>query len=154
MRAEGFVPCNCKNCFFSINSHTSGIKHAGEKRPTVVYRCGKRAQTIKCSTVRVNIGKGPTYCNMCFRKQRDEDTAGQRKKKCRSSRLGCPICEEHVCKSCWDSGYNLHNNQQLVYCPARVLFLHIHLPILPQYNCNSIINHRCALDQAKRTARG
>ena len=108
MRAEGFVLCNCKKCFFCINDHTSGIKH-GKKRPTIVYRCGKRARTSKCSAVRVNIGKSSKYCKICFRKQGDEGTVGQRKKKCRSSCLGCPICEEHICNSHWDSGYDLHN---------------------------------------------
>jgi hypothetical protein len=58
MRAGGFVPCDCKRCFFCINGHTSGIKHAGDKRRSVVYKCSKRARTVKCTTVRVNIGKG------------------------------------------------------------------------------------------------
>ena len=111
MRAGGFVPCDCNRCFFCINGHTSGIKHAGDKRRSVVYKCGKRARTVKCTTARVNIGKGSKYCKMCFRKQGDEGTAAQRKKKCKFSRCGCPVCEEHICTSCWAVGYDLHINK-------------------------------------------
>jgi hypothetical protein len=32
----------------------------------------------------------------------------QRKKVCKTSRLGCPSCDEDVCKNCWDEGFDRH----------------------------------------------
>ena len=94
--------------FFCLNDHTNGIQHAGVKRAIVQFKCGKRARTAKCTEDRVNIGKNSKYCKMCFRKQGDNGTVAQRKKKYKSSRLGCPVCQEHICKLCWDSGYDRH----------------------------------------------
>jgi len=111
IRTGDFCPCDCKKCYFCINSHTTGIAHAGKKRAAekVVYKCGTQAKTNKCSTVRVNLGKGSAYCKMCYRKVGDKGTAPKRKKKCNSSYLGCIICKETICVSCWKSGYDLHN---------------------------------------------
>ena len=64
--------------------------------------------------------KGCDYCKMCYRKQSEKDKKqgkkkqgkksafAERKKKCNSSRLGCPICKEHICDDCWKSGYDKH----------------------------------------------
>ena len=78
MRSGGFVPCDC---FFCINKHTCGIQHVRDKRRSVVFKCGKRACTTKCTAVRVNLKKGSRYCRMCFRKQGNKGTVVQRKKK-------------------------------------------------------------------------
>ena len=58
MRSGGFVPCDCNKCFFCINKHTCGIQHVRDKRRSVVFKCGKRARTTKCTAVCVNIEKG------------------------------------------------------------------------------------------------
>ena len=109
MRTGEFIPCDCKKCYFCLNGHTTGIAHAGKKRaPVVEYKCGTRARTKRCSTERVNLNKNSKYCKMCYRKQGDVGTVKERTKKCNASRLGCVICEEHICKDCWDSGYDRH----------------------------------------------
>ena len=109
MRTGEFIPCNCNKCYVCINVHTTGIAHAGKKRPpVVVFKCGMRVKTKKCSTVRVNLGRGSDYCRMCYRKQEKNGTAKEKRKKCTNSQMGCPICDERVCKDCWNSGYDLH----------------------------------------------
>ena len=110
MRASGFVPCDCKKCFFCLNGRTSGIRHARDETVTVEYKCGTRKRTKKCSRDRVDLQKGGSYCRMCFRASwNTEGTAAQRRRKCNSSRLGCPVCKEHICTACWEKGYDKHN---------------------------------------------
>ena len=48
------------------------------------------------------------YCKMCYRKQGKAGSKPQKKKKCNTSRLGCPICKEHICEDCWKLGYDKH----------------------------------------------
>jgi len=55
---------------------------------------------------------GPTQfidCRMCYRKQlTTELSAKDRRKTSRTSRMGCPICKEPICKECWKEGYDKH----------------------------------------------
>ena len=46
---------------------------------------------------------------MCYRKQvSTELKAKERKARCRTSGMGCPICKEPICKECWKEGYDRH----------------------------------------------
>ena len=115
MRKDAFIPCDCDKCYFCLNGHTSGIAHAPKKReahrPTViVYKCNTRQKVETCKDVkeRVDIMKNSKYCKMCYRKQGKVGTVAERLKKCNTSRLGCPICKEHICDDCWKSGYDKH----------------------------------------------
>ena len=108
VRQMEFVPYDCKKCYFCLNGHTTGIVHSRKRAVTVVFANGVRLKTKKCVNVRVNIGKNPDYCKMCYRKQDPSLTYKERRKNCRSSRLGCFHCGEHVCKECWDEGYDMH----------------------------------------------
>ncbi len=36
----------------------------------------------------------------------------ERKKRCRTSAMGYPICKEPVCNKCWKEGYDKHINQR------------------------------------------
>ena len=109
MRTGDFIPCNCKKCYFCLNGHTSGIAHANRKRPPVVeYKCGTRVKTKQCSVVRVDLGMGGSYCRMCYMNTEMTGSTAEKKKKCRTSRLGCVICREVICKTCWESGYDKH----------------------------------------------
>ena len=60
-----------------------------------------------CTTERVDIGKGGSFCRPCYRTHRANSSvkvsAGELRKKCKSSRLGCKGCGEHVCTKCWMS---------------------------------------------------
>ena len=38
-----------------------------------------------------------------------ELTAKERKKTCRTSRLGYAICKEPICTECWEEGYDKHS---------------------------------------------
>ena len=70
--------------------------------------------TDECTNDRVNLGKkSGSYCRMCYRAvKRDSSFKGlkvvEKRMKCTTSRMGCPQCQEEVCDSCWDKGYNMH----------------------------------------------
>ena len=109
MRTGDFIPCNCKTCYFCLNGHTSGIAHVNRKRPPVVeYKCETRVKTKKCSVVRVDLGKGNSYCRMCYMNTEKTGSTAEKKKKYSRSRLGCVICREKICKTCWESSYDKH----------------------------------------------
>ena len=47
------------------------------------------------------------YCQMCYRKQlTTELVTKERKKTCRTSKMGCLICKEPICKECWKEEYD------------------------------------------------
>ena len=77
----------------------------------VEYKCGTRVKTDQCTNVWVSLGMElGTYCQMCYRKKlTTELTAKERKKTCRTSRLGCAICKEPICTECWKEGYDKHS---------------------------------------------
>ena len=77
---------------------------------TVVCRCGTRVKTNQCTNERVDLGKSSgTYCRVCGRKQLTAElTANERKRTCRTSRMGCTICKERICTECWKEGYDKH----------------------------------------------
>ncbi len=112
IRQTAFLPCDCKKCFFCMNGFTNGIQHCPSKKAkvTVEYKCGTRVRTNKCTDERVKIGLvAARYCRMCYRKQlTTELSAKERKKTCRTSKMGCPICKEPIRKECWKEGYNKH----------------------------------------------
>ena len=112
MRKGTFKPCGCKMCFFRMKGLTNGITHQPSKgaKVTVEYKCGTRVMTNKCTDVRVNLGvESGSYCQMCYRNQlTTELLAKERKKRCRASQMGCPICKEPIFKECWKEGYDKH----------------------------------------------
>ncbi len=112
MRTGAFKPCDCKKCFFCLKGHTNGITHRPQKQAkvTVGYKCGTRVTTKKCTNERVSLGLvSGSYCRMCYRKQvTTELTATERRKMYRTSKMGCPIWKEPICKECWREGYNKH----------------------------------------------
>ncbi len=66
--------------------------------------------TNKFTDVRVNLGLGSgRYCGMCYRKKlTTELSAKEREKTCKTSKMGCLICKEPICKECWKEGYDKH----------------------------------------------
>jgi len=100
--------------FFLLEGITNGIAHPLTKKEkvTVEYKCGTRVTTNNCTDVRVDLGIGGHYCRMCYRKlvgtTASEQKAAVRKRMCRTSRMGCPICKEPICKECWGEGYDKH----------------------------------------------
>ena len=95
------------SCYFCKNGHTTGIAHKRRKE-TTVYKCGTRVTNDECSVKRVGLGKGSNYCRMCYRKQDASWSFEQKKEKCRNSTMGCKICQEPICKHCWEEGYDKH----------------------------------------------
>jgi hypothetical protein len=73
----------------------------------VEYKCGKRLRQRGCSDVRVSIRKDTDYCRMCYRNHPGVDGDGNqmdynaKKRTCKQSKMGCPSCEEPICKKCW-----------------------------------------------------
>ena len=111
-----FLPCNCKKCFFCMNGFTNGIQHFPSKKAKAVvqYKCGTWVKTIQCTGKQVDLGLGCTYCRMCYRKllgtMASKKEAAVKKKMHRTSRMGCPICKEPICKECWGEGYDKHKH--------------------------------------------
>ena len=92
-----------------LNGFTNRISHERKSESIVVYRCNKRVKTKKCSKDRVDLGlKSGKYCKMCYRKQDASLSAPARRRKSKTSRLGCVQCKETICKSCWEEGYDMH----------------------------------------------
>ena len=78
------------------------------------YKCGTRVTMQQCAKIkdRVNLGtKSGDYCRMCYpnpKQVTNSLTWKERKKRCRTSALGCPIYKEPVCNECWKKGYDKH----------------------------------------------
>jgi hypothetical protein len=112
MRRDPFVPCDCGKCVFCLYGITNGIAHPPKKKAKVIVecKCGACVTTKKCTNIRVSLGlESGSYCWMCYRKQlTTELLAKERKKRCRTSQMGCPICKEPICKECWKEGYDKH----------------------------------------------
>ena len=101
MRQGPWIPCDCEECYFCLNGYTTGIEHKKQKVETVEYKCGTRLATDRCMEHRVNLGLGGSYCKMCFQSSDNtKGTVAKRKKECNTSRLGCLICKETICKKC------------------------------------------------------
>lgn len=93
---------------FCLNNLTSGIAHKRKRGvvTTFIHRDNKRTKTVGCTDKRVNLDAGCDYCKQCYR-----DRTGTREEKLykiNKSRLGCPNCGEHICKTCWAKGYDMH----------------------------------------------
>ena len=54
------------------------------------------------------LGKGSSYCRMCYRKQNESLDRDKKLVKCKASTMGCKVCQEHICKKCWEEGYDKH----------------------------------------------
>ena len=128
MPQGAFTPCDCGECYFCLNGYTTGIAHAedgkrkkrGPGRPPIDVHYAERGavlQTNKCTEVkdRVKLRNNGKYCKMCYRKElvlnatcQVKLNATQMQSRCRSSYMGCPFCQEEICKSCWLEGYDKH----------------------------------------------
>ena len=109
MRQGSFVPCNCEECYFCLNGHTTSIQHRAKKQRVkmVDARTGNVVWTDECLEKRVDLKKGGSYCRQCIRKLEGATsidgrllTFVQKEKLCKTSRLGFPQpgCNEKICK--------------------------------------------------------
>jgi hypothetical protein len=116
MRQKEFLPCDCKNCFFCLKGLTNGIAHKKQKstRTIFVQHDNSRTMTKDCTTKRVGLKRGSQFCRMCYRKQcngtEEERARSMREKQnaCKFSTMGCPSCDELICKDYWAEGYDRH----------------------------------------------
>ena len=103
MRKKSFVPCACETCFFCKIKKTNGMEH----KPRSRKEKKRKHDDMICTTERVDIGKGSSYCRLCYRTHKtnssEKNSASVIKKKCQSFRLGCKGCKEQVCIKCWKS---------------------------------------------------
>jgi hypothetical protein len=95
---------------FEWNHHRYAHPPTKKAKVTVEYKCGTCVTTNKCTDVRMSLGmQSGIYCRMCYRKQlTTELSPKERRKTCRTSAMGCPICKEPICKECWKEGYDKH----------------------------------------------
>ena len=108
VRQKPYIPCDCEECYFCLNGHTTGIERRGKKQKvTTVFANGARRKTNGCLDERVVI-VNYSYCRMCYRQQSDDLTRSQKVKACRTSRKGCPVCKEPICQTCLGQGYDMH----------------------------------------------
>ena len=113
MRQGEFIPCDCGECFFCINGHTTGIAHKSRKKQKkeVFFANREILTTDKCTDVRVKLygeSKASRYCKMCYRNKPKDLSRSQKMKKINYSILGCAVCKEAVCDDCWEKGYDKH----------------------------------------------
>ena len=112
MRQLPPLPCECNKCFFCLNSLTTGIDHKRQKRTVThfVQHDRTRTKTVGCTDKRVDLQIGSNYCKQCYRERpgtREEKLDG-----INYSRMGCPSCEERICKECWAKGYDMHQKKR------------------------------------------
>ncbi len=111
MRQSKFIPCDCTKCFFCLNDLTNGIFHKPEKKVVIHHSDGKKTKTTRCTDERVVIRDRGYYCRMCYRKKDDSLSKETKRAACKQSKLGCPSCDEPVCKTCWAEGYDMHKKK-------------------------------------------
>jgi len=110
MRKDTFIPCDCKKCYFCQTGHTGTVRGVDTKKRKAVfhYKCGGRRVTEGCTEERVDLGLGSLYCKMCYRTAPGTLSAKDKRKLCKTSRLGCNQCREAICEGCWEKGYDKH----------------------------------------------
>ena len=65
-----------------------------------------RTKTIDCTDKRVNLCRGTSHCRQCYRER--EETKEEKMDGISKSSMGCPSCDELICKKCWEKGYDMH----------------------------------------------
>ncbi len=120
MRQSAPIPCQCKQCYFCLNGITTGIAHPLKKRKVTIKAKNLVVKTSQCINERVNVATRTSYCRMCYRKQHDavksdgtKKSSEEKKKDCNYSKMGCVQCEEPICKSCWEEGYDRHQKESI-----------------------------------------
>jgi hypothetical protein len=53
-----------------------------------------------------------TICNGTEAKEERKLTGKEKKKRCKTSRLGCLFFNEQICSDCLDKGYDMHTGKQ------------------------------------------
>ncbi len=98
-----WVPCNCEQCFFCLNGLTNGMAHKKQKvRTTFVQHDNTCSVQNGYTDKHVDLMNGGGYCEMCYQKLANgiaENRAlskNEKKKLCKTSRLGCPSCDVYV----------------------------------------------------------
>lgn len=72
IRQKGFVPFNCKRCYFCINRHMCGFYHPQEKKRVVEYKHGNHLRMRGCTkmhvaTILTIVGNVIGTCQMMMR---------------------------------------------------------------------------------------
>ena len=112
MRQAAPLPCECDKCFFCLNSLTTGVNHKSKRRTVTAFvpHDRSRTRTMDCTDKRVDLQIGSSYCKQCYRER--PGTRAENLNGINTSRMGCPSCEECICKSCWDKGYDMHQKKR------------------------------------------
>ncbi len=112
MRQGNFLPCNCGKCFFCLKGITNGMHHKPQRKVIIHHSDKSKTKTSKCTEQAIKIRDRNFDCKMCYRKYAGVDmTRDEKKAKQKTSRFGCPSCDEPICKSCWAEGYDMHHKK-------------------------------------------
>ncbi len=112
MRQAQPLPCECNKCFFCLYSITTGLDHKYQKRLIThfVQHDHTCTKTVDCTEKHVNLGRVTSYCKQCYRER--TGTKAEKMKDIAHPAMGCPSCDETICKKCWEKGYNMHRNKK------------------------------------------
>jgi hypothetical protein len=112
MRQSQPLPCECNKCFFCLHSLTTGLDHKRQKTTIThfVQHDRTRTKTVDCTDKRVNLGRGTSYCRQCYRER--SGTKEEKMLNIPGPAMGCPSCDEHIWKKCWDKGYDMHQKKK------------------------------------------
>ena len=111
-RRAAVIPCDCNKCLFCLHSLTTGIDHKRKRRTVThfVQHDHTRTKTVDCTDRHVNLQRGSDCCMQCYRER--EGTREQKLKGISKSCKGCPSCNEHICKKCWEKGYDMRQKKK------------------------------------------
>ena len=111
-----FLPCECQKYFFCSKGLTNGIAQKMPKKTKMVFINHHKSHTITkgCTMVWVNLDWVSQHYRQCYRnlmKGADEQKrliSKEKRRLCNSSTLGCSSCDETICKTYWEVGYDVH----------------------------------------------
>ncbi len=107
MRQAQLLPCECNKCFFCVNKLTNGIHHK-ESLKVIVYHSKGKYKTNKCTEERIALWSSGSYCRQCYRNMPKGMDSKEKRRSCKTSKMGCPSCWEPICNACWENGYDQH----------------------------------------------
>ena len=77
MGKKSFVTCASKKCFFCKMNKTNGMEHKPKSRKEAKRKHDEKV----CSIERVDLGRGCSYCQPCYRKRSDMSETNSQKRK-------------------------------------------------------------------------
>lgn len=108
---RGLKPCECKECFFCLSGHMTGISHGTLKRQSQMVEQDNNPDAPHCPWERQTIRKGTKYYQVCYHRlsqQYPDKSSAWKKDKMRNNwtSKGCKDCGMTCCDTCWNPYYH------------------------------------------------